>query len=154
MKPEPSALPWREWLPTLHASVKLGDPASESAVSRAEAALGVTFNGQLRGLLLASDGVRGPYGFWLVWPADRITSQNREHRTLRCFKGLYMPFDHLLFIGEAGNGDLFAYPIMADGNAACRGDVFRWDHETDSHVWVAGGLRRYLQGVTAGTIRA
>lgn len=145
---------WREWLSTLGADVKLRDPASEAAVAAAEADLRVTFDDPLRSLLLASNGVGGRFGFSLVWPADRIVAENSNCRTTVSFKERYMPFDHLLFIGEAGNGDLFAYPITADGNARSRGDIFRWDHETDGRVWVAGGLRQYIAGFVAGALRA
>jgi hypothetical protein len=154
MRPKSQLPGWREWLPTLSADIKLRDPATESDVAAAEAVLHTTFDGQLRSLLLASDGIGGRYGFWLVWPANRIASENGRYRTIASLKELYMPFDHLLFIGEAGNGDLFAYPITADGNAGSRGDIFRWDHETDGRLWVAGGLRQYIQGFTDGTIPA
>lgn len=46
------------------------------------------------------------------------------------FRELYMPFDCLLFIADAGNGDQFAYSIV--GGAIRRDDIFAWDHENDS----------------------
>ena len=33
-----------------------------------------------------------------------------------------MPFDHLLFFADAGNGDQFAFPIVADG--VVRQDIY------------------------------
>src|SRR5690348_12775719 len=47
---------------------------------------------------------------------------------------LYMPFDPLFVFAWVGNGDLFFFPIQAGG--IHRDDVFLWDHETDSRVWV------------------
>nr|WP_329202312.1 MULTISPECIES: SMI1/KNR4 family protein [unclassified Streptomyces] len=52
---------------------------------------------------------------------------------------LYMPFDALLFFGDNGGGDQFAFV-----QTPRRPDVFVWEHETDSRRWVAGDLRDYL----------
>ncbi len=59
-----------------------------------------------------------------------------------------IPFDHLLFFADARNGDQFAFPIVADGVS---GKIFiMWNHEDDSHTWVAPSLmiflERWLQG--------
>jgi hypothetical protein len=143
---------WRTWLPTLHEEVELRKPASEQAIAEAEQALGVQFPEALRSLLLASNGVVGPFEYWLVWPVKQIVTENREYRTSADLKGLYMPFDHLLFIGESGDGGLFAYPIMSDGNARYKNDIFLWDHETDDRRWVAINLEQYLRGFTDGSI--
>ena len=154
MRPKPKFPDWRKWLPTLHEEVELREPASEETVKAAEDALAVKFIDALRSLLVSTNGVVGPYSYWLVWPAEKIVSENREYRTSPHLKGLYMPFDHLLFIGEVGNGDLFAYPIMSDGNARYKNDIFRWDHEMDNRSWVANNLEQYLRGFTDGTIEA
>jgi hypothetical protein len=154
MRRKPIHPNWREWLPTLHEEIELRDPADEANIAAAEHALGVQFDDALRSLLSASNGVMGPLGCWLVWPAEKIVTENREYRTSPHLKGCYMPFDHLLFIGEVGNGDLFAYPIMADGNARYRTDIFRWGHETDQRTEAARTLRHYLEGFTSGSIEA
>jgi hypothetical protein len=57
---------------------------------------------------------------------------------------LYMPFDHLLFFGDYGGGDQFAFPIHADGEIH-KLDIFRWDHETDARSWYAGGLEQFFE---------
>jgi hypothetical protein len=63
-----------------------------------------------------------------------------------------MPFDHLLFFGDAGNGDQFAFSIQADG-AIHRPDVFAWNHEDDSRVWVAPTLKVFFERSLAGKIK-
>ena len=50
-----------------------------------------------------------------------------------------MPFNHMLVFGGAGNGDLFFFPIHADGSLAHK--IFLWDHETDSRSYFASGLK-------------
>lgn len=154
MRSKPTFPKWREWLITLHEEVKLREPATEALVQAAERTLAVTFHEELRSLFLATNGVIGPFGYWLVWPAEKIAAENQNYRMMPAFKGCYMPFDHLLMIGEVGNGDLFAYPIMADGNACYRNDIFRWDHETDNRTEVAVSLRNYIEGFTNGSIEA
>ncbi|MEU9917381.1 SMI1/KNR4 family protein [Streptomyces sp. NPDC051001] len=58
---------------------------------------------------------------------------------------LYMPFDALLFFGDNGGGDHFAFVQRPQ-----RPDIFVWEHESDSRRWVAGDLRRLVSAVFAG----
>ncbi len=60
------------------------------------------------------------------------------------FKELYMPFDHLVFFGEDGGGDLFAFAVHADGRNH-KDDIYRWDHETDGRSWYAACLEQFLE---------
>ena len=85
-----------------------------------------------------------------MWPLDRIINDNIEFRTTKAFSELYMPFDNLLFFGDAGNGDQFAYPITA--GRIRRPDVFAWNHEDDSRMWVAPSLGKYIEWVGNGKI--
>lgn len=50
-----------------------------------------------------------------------------------------MPFDSLVFFGDNGGGDQFAFARLPD-----RPDVFVWEHETDSRYVVAGSLAQYV----------
>jgi len=59
-----------------------------------------------------------------------------------------MPFDALLFFGDAGTGDLFGL-VPHTG----RPDVFAWNHEDDSRTWVAPGLGKYLEWWQNGRIK-
>jgi len=45
----------------------------------------------------------------LIWSINRVIETNKEYRNHPDFKELYMSFDQLLFISDAGNGDLFAF---------------------------------------------
>jgi hypothetical protein len=80
-----------------------------------------------------------------VWPAADIARHNAELRTNRDFRRMYMPFDALLFFGEAGNGDQFFYRIL-DGEVRDP-DIYLWDHENDSRTWRAGGLQTFLLSI-------
>ena len=94
-------------------------------------------------LLLESNGVLDEYQYGVIWPAEKIVGENRGYRTYPDFKLLYMPFDCLLFFGEEGNGDLYAY-VVTEG-AIRRPDVFLWEHETDSRQWYAARMQNYLE---------
>lgn len=53
-----------------------------------------------------------------------------------------MSFDSLLFFGDNGGGDQFGFARTGTGM-----DIFVWDHENDSRMWVASGLGPYLESV-------
>lgn len=79
-------------------------------------------------------------GFYLACSED--SAKNLEYRQYPGFKELYMPFNSLLFFSDTGNGDLFGYAIL-DGEIRWE-YIFKWDHETDSRINVAMGLRDYF----------
>lgn len=64
-----------------------------------------------------------------------------------------MPFDHLLIFGEAGNGDLWVFGILMDGQIQ-EWQVYAWDHETDGRPWIAAGLADLIARVESGLIDA
>jgi hypothetical protein len=131
---------WRERI--FAAGHRAVAPASAESITAAELAVGCALPDELRELLLESDGVRDQYGFELVFRASELVEQNRGMRSTPDFAELYMPFDPLLFFGASGNGDLFAYRILA--GEVRDDDIFVWDHETDSRTQVSWGLERFL----------
>jgi hypothetical protein len=137
LEPRPA---WRNFKPA----------ASIEDLQRIEATLNVTLPDDLRSLLAQSDGVEGIYGLGLVWPSDRIVEDNKKFRTFPAFRDLYMPFDPLLFFGDAGNGDQFAYTICG---GRVRPDIFVWNHEDDSRSWKAPSLERYFEWTFAGKLK-
>ena len=92
--------------------------------------------------------MEGDYELGFIWPIERVVSENLALRGDSDLARLYMPFDALLFFGDAGNGDLFGL-VPHTG----RPDVFAWDHENDSRTWVAPGLGKYLEWWQSGRIR-
>lgn len=95
-------------------------------------------------LLLETNGVTCNRGLNIIWPIERIVSDNLTFRTNKDFSDLYMSFDQLLFFSDSGCGDQFAFTIT--GGAIHRDDVFVWNHETDSRQWVATCLWQFLIG--------
>jgi hypothetical protein len=102
----------------------------------------VAFPEDLRSLLEETNGVIGRYGVGLVWPVERIETDNLDFRSNTSFRELYMPFDHLLFFGDEGGGDQYAFRVLA--GVIDPWNVYEWNHENDSRQWFAGGLRDYL----------
>ena len=117
-------------------------PADYQKILEAEEALKLRLPDELRSALQETNGLTANYGAWLVWPIERIREDNLLFRSKTEFRDLYMPFDHLLFIGEPGNGDQFAYAIL--NGAIPKTDIYWWDHETDSREWFAKSLEDYL----------
>jgi hypothetical protein len=142
---------WKELIQKLTDKCEFMAPTTADQLDAAEEKLGVKFPDDLRSLLGESDGIEGEYGLGLVWPLDRIVEDNLNFRRSENFRDIYMPFDHLLFFGDAGNGDQFAFSIHADG-VIHRFDVFAWNHEDDSRNWVAPSLEIFFDWWSSGKI--
>ena len=142
---------WRTFIQSLSGDCAFSSPAAADAIAAAQRSLQVEFPAELLELLSESDGVRGQYGLGLIWPLERIVADNLSFRANPDFRELYMPFDCLLFFGDAGNGDQFAFSICA--GVIRRDDVFAWEHEDDSRSWVAPSLRTYLDWWLTGRIK-
>jgi hypothetical protein len=140
----------RESLQKLSSDITFHSPATDDEIDRIATELGVALPAELRSILSASNGIEGEYGLGLLWNADRIIQDNKQFRSSPDFAELYMPFDCLLFFGDAGNGDQFAFPIQA-GNIT-RPDIFVWNHEDDSRSWVAPSLETYFDWMISGKI--
>lgn len=142
---------WKELIRTLTDTCEFQQPVSPKELAAAENQLQI--NGlphELKDLLTESDGVTADYGIDIVWPLNRIVQDNIGFRSYADFKELYMPFDHLLFFADAGNGDQFAFSIL--NGSILRDDVYVWNHEDDSRTWIAASLRQFIEGWLRGTI--
>jgi hypothetical protein len=136
---------WRELLAEF-SDVELHGPATESSLTDIEDELGQPVPLSLRTLLTETDGIEAQYGTELVWSADKILAENKAFRNNEQFRTLYMPFDSLMFFGDNGGGDQFAFVQTPE-----RQDVFAWDHETDSRIWVSPSLDSFLRSaLTSG----
>jgi len=60
------------------------------------------------------------------------------------YRDRYMPFDHLLFFSDAGNGDVFGYAIINGVIQTSR--IYVWNHEDDSRSCVAPSLKYFIKG--------
>ena len=141
---------WRERIKYLSTAAEFSPSADASAIARAEEALSIRFPTELADLLVESDGVSGEYGLGLLWSVSLIQEDNLSFRRSIDFRTLYMPFDNLLFFGDAGNGDQFAYSIIH--GEVRRADIFVWDHESDSRTWAAPSLELYFDWWLTGKI--
>ncbi|MFE8951771.1 SMI1/KNR4 family protein [Streptomyces althioticus] len=125
-------------------SAECSAPVDAAASREAERRLGRAVPARLGALLRETDGVVDAYGTGVVWPLARIVGQNLLFWSGEGLRESYMPFDSLLFFGDNGGGDQFALVVAPE-----RDDVFAWDHETDSRVWVAGSIDAYVRRALA-----
>jgi SMI1-KNR4 cell-wall len=133
---------WRELVQRLAPGCKFSPPATVAQLTAVERILKVALPEDLRELLLETNGIAGPHGFGLVWSAEQIETDNAAFRANADFRELYMPFVPLLFFGDQGGGDQYAFRILA--GVIRDQDVYEWVHENDSRQWFAGGMRDYL----------
>ncbi|GHF06515.1 SMI1/KNR4 family protein [Streptomyces griseoluteus] len=136
---------WKEAAAEALPEVEFRAPVDATALAEAERRLGRGLPAQLTALLMETNGVVGAYGTDVVWSLDRIVEQNLLFWSPDTFPGLYMPFDPLLFFGDNGGGDQFAFVLAPE-----RPDIFVWDHEDDSRLWAARELEDYLHRSLAG----
>ena len=142
---------WREFVQSLTSDFTFHSSATLDEIEKVESSLGILFPDELKSLLQESDGIVGSYGSGLIWDVERIKKDNLNFRQFPDFKDLYMPFDHLLFFADAGNGDQFAFGIL---NRKIRNpDIFVWNHEDDSRTWVAPSLDVYLEWWLNGKLK-
>ncbi|MDT6984940.1 SMI1/KNR4 family protein [Streptomyces lusitanus] len=130
---------WRDLIESFPSAESDG-PADPSLLDRIESELGQSLPSDLRSFLQESDGLTDEYGTDVVWSAERILDDNRHFRGDEQFRSLYMAFDPLMFFGDNGGGDQFAFVRVPERN-----EVFVWDHETDSRNFVSPNLESYLR---------
>ncbi len=141
---------WVDLIKELTKKYKFQLPVTESQLLELESMLHVELPKSLKGLLLESNGVIDEYGCDIIWTIERIKKDNLEFRKKNDFKELYMPFDHLLFFADAGNGDQFAFPIL--NGKIVKNDIYVWNHEDDSRTWISTSLSSFIKGWINGTI--
>jgi hypothetical protein len=130
---------WRQIAGQALPTAEFSEPVDSAGLADAEQRLGCSLPAELVSLLQETDGIVGHYGVDTVWPLRRIVKDNLHFWSDRTFATLYMPFQPLLFFGDNGGGDHFAFVRTPP-----RADIFVWDHEDDSRRWVARDLRDYL----------
>jgi hypothetical protein len=131
---------WREYIARFSSNVEFNPAATASEIADAEAKLNVEFPESLKDRLSQSNGVLDELSAPFIWSTADIAKRNIEMRT--GFEELYMPFDHLLFFGDGGTGDLFGFAILA--GKVRHWDVYYWDPENDERIWVAGHLEQFI----------
>ncbi|WP_328890929.1 SMI1/KNR4 family protein [Streptomyces sp. NBC_00316] len=130
---------WKQVALDAYRNAGFRDPSDGSMLAEAERRLGSELPAELAQLLLESNGIMGWTSVDTVWTIEQIIDRNLSFRSDSSFAQLYMPFDALLFFGDNGGGDQFAFV-----QTPRRPDVFVWEHENDSRRWVARDLRDYL----------
>lgn len=141
---------WKKYISAISAEHQFKDPATNAELTTFKEKLKIELPEELQQLYSETNGVFDEYDCPLIWSIDQIVEDNLNYREDEDYKDIYMPFDHLLFFSDAGNGDLFGYAIL--NGAIQRTDVFVWNHEDDSRAWVASSLKDFIKGWISGDI--
>lgn len=133
---------------------EFNSPATTSQIEKAEEALGVFFPGELKSLLLESDGVMdmlsvdGQYFFeslWLIWPLEMMLAENQRYRDHVAKGGGNADSHGLLFFASAGtDGILFGLRLSPRGQSSC--PVVAWYPMRNNATTVADSLAGYVTG--------
>lgn len=135
---------WKEYIQSATTGYHFAKPVIKSDIRQIKEQLDVDLPTDLFELLSETNGVFDEFNCPLIWSTNQIIEDNLFFRTFNDYKDIYMPFDHLLFFSDAGNGDLFGFPIL--NGSIQRDDIFVWDHESDSRKWVASSLKDFIEG--------
>ncbi|MFG2140923.1 SMI1/KNR4 family protein [Streptomyces sp. NPDC048650] len=130
---------WREVAGRAFPEAEFRVPVDAVGLAAARQRLGCSLPSGLVSLLQETDGIVGRYGVETVWPLERIIKENLRFWSDDSFADLYMPLEALLFFGDNGGGDQFAFVRKPP-----RADIFVWEPEDDSRRWVARDLQDYL----------
>ncbi len=142
---------WKEFISSLDGEFDFSARAEQHEIAETENSLNLVLPTELSGLLSETNGLYHSTSYTdMVWSAESIQKTNLEFRGNPDFAELYMPFDALLFFGDAGNGDQFAFRILA--NEIRMPDVYIWSHENDSRTWIASSLKTFIEWWSAGKI--
>lgn len=148
---------WTAWLRGLdsdEAKVVLAEPVAADALAEAEERLGLILPVDLRSLLSETDGLGSADGAEPVWPVERIADENEQLRDVGSTPALPEGADEdLLFFGDAGGGNLFAYELDDDGDIT-EPDIFLWLAEAGEARWIASDLQSLLDDWANGALGA
>jgi hypothetical protein len=145
---------WLRGLDSLGDNVSLSEPVDPDVLGDAEERLGMVLPEDLRSLLHESDGINGAGRGEPVWPVERIAEENVLLRSAGSTPALPDGADDdLLFFGDAGQGQLFAYELDAGGEVS-ESDVFLWQPGLGEAVWIASDLQSLLDDWVRGELTA
>ncbi|EEL19394.1 SMI1/KNR4 family protein [Bacillus toyonensis] len=142
---------WTNFIKSISTDCKFNTPATEATITKIEDMFQVKLPDELKYFLCETNGVEySEFNLTLVWNTDRIQKENYDMRSEKFFKEMYMPFDSLLFIADAGNGDLFGYRVL--NGLIDNYDIYIWNHENDSRTWIAPSLQIFIEWWYEGKI--
>lgn len=144
---------WKNYIQSVTSGYHFKEPAIKSEISQIREKLLVELPSDLLNVLKGTNGVFDEFdefGSPLIWSTKQIVEENLFFRNFKDYKDIFMPFDYLLFFSDAGNGDLFGYPIL--NGSIHKDNIFVWDLESDSRKWIATSLKDFIEGWTSGNI--
>ncbi|MWC26912.1 SMI1/KNR4 family protein [Paenibacillus sp. MMS18-CY102] len=141
---------WKPFISSIDEQSVFVEPATEGELEAVGNSFDLMLPNELKGLLEETNGVIDEFGCHLIWPTSRIIEENLAIRSSEDYKEMYKPFDSMLFVADAGNGDLFGYSIV--NGAISKDDIYTWNHEDDSRTWVASSLKQFIEGWLKGEI--
>lgn len=135
---------WKNYIESISKEYHFKAPATKAEVTLFRDELNVELPGKLLELVHETNGIFDRYECPLIWSTKQIVEDNLFFRNFDDYKDIYMPFDHLLFFSDAGNGDLFGYRIL---NGRIQDDeIYVWNHENDSRTWISTSLENFVKG--------
>lgn len=141
---------WKNYIESISKDYHFKAPGTNIEIAHIKEELNVQLPEKLQEVYNETNGIFDKYECPLIWSIEQMIKDNLFFRNFDDYKDIYMPFDHLLFFSDAGNGDLFGYRIL---NGSIRDEeIFVWNHEDDSRTWISSSLENFLKGWITGEI--
>jgi len=121
--------------------VRLQPPATKDQIETLRVFAAGSLPDTLEDFLHHSDGLFFEFDE-IVFPTDRAIRETLRMREMGT--GLPVDLNHMMFIGASGDGDMFAFARSKSG--VWLGDVYQWDHETESLYSCGLGIYGYIAG--------
>ncbi|WP_078379953.1 SMI1/KNR4 family protein [Sutcliffiella halmapala] len=141
---------WENYINSISKDYHFVTPATNSEIIKIGEELNVELPKKLLELFKETNGVFDQFKCPLIWSTEQIVKDNLFFRNFEEYKDIYMPFDHLLFFSDSGCGDLFGFPIL--NGVVQKEDIYVWNHEDDSRMWVSSSLEEFIKGWITGEI--
>lgn len=135
---------WKNYISSISKEYYFKAPATITEITQIKEELNVELPKKLLELFSDTNGIFDKFDSPLIWSTSQIVKDNIFFRNFDEYKEIYMPFDHLLFFSDAGNGDLFGYRIL--NGSIETDDIYVWNHENDNRTWIAPSLEVFIKG--------
>ncbi|MDP1442159.1 SMI1/KNR4 family protein [Priestia megaterium] len=104
--------------------------------------------GELKTLLGKTNGTNDSNSCPLIWSTEQIIRENLNLGER--IEDTYILFNNLLFVADAGNGDMFGYST-SEGFIK-QNNIYVWNHKNNRRKQVATSLKEFVEDWISGKL--
>ncbi|MGF9947197.1 SMI1/KNR4 family protein [Priestia megaterium] len=139
---------WKDLIQNTSTECVFGEPASLEDIAAFEKLFNIQIPDELKTLLGETNGTTNSNGCPLIWSTEQIIRENLNLGER--IEDTYILFNNLLFVADAGNGDMFGYST-SEGFIK-QNNIYIWNHESNRRNQVATSLKEFVEGWISGKL--